>query len=156
MSSPGWVPFLNQACAALHLNQRQLGENLGVSRRTVSRWMAVQSTPTMDTLADLVKHVHGVDPALASRLAVAIGQTLEGLGLATPPAASGAAAPSPPPRATSVADLLDCVVCSVAEAADLSPKTVRPMVMLAFRRAHELGLDLAAVSKASAPPSSGD
>jgi hypothetical protein len=154
MSSPGWVPFLIDACEALHWNQRELGENLGVSRRTVSRWMARQSSPSMNELASLVRRVYAVNPQLAERQATFIQQTLVSLGLVEPPppavAPSPAIAPPPPaPKAMSVPDLIDCVVCSVAEAADSSPKVVRPMVLLALRRARELGLDLDAVAKVS-------
>jgi transcriptional regulator with XRE-family HTH domain len=163
MSSPGWVPFLIDACEALHWNQRELGENLNVSRRTVSRWMARQSSPSMNELASLVRRVYAVNRELAAGQAALLQQTLVSLGLEEPPPPAVAPAPTlaqPPPapaptKAMSVPDLIDCVVCSVAEAADSSPKVVRPMVLLALRRARELGLDLEAVAKmseAATPP----
>jgi transcriptional regulator with XRE-family HTH domain len=139
--------LLIEVCRALQWSQRELGLKVGVSRRTVSRWMARQSAPSSSELAVLARIVYGVNPTLAEQLAAAMGQTLVGLGIAPPPPPPLATPPAPAPKVASVLDLIDCVVCSVAEAADLSPKTVRPMVLLALRRAHELGLDL---EKASA------
>ena len=160
MSSPGWVPFLIDACEALRWNQRELGENLGVSRRTVSRWMARQSSPSMNDLASLVRRVYAVNRELAAQQAAFLQQTLVSLGLEAPPPPAVAPSPglahppqAPAPKAMSVPDLIDCIVCSVAEAADSSPKVVRPMVLLALRRALELGLDLDAVARCTASTS---
>jgi hypothetical protein len=150
MSPPGLLPLLIDVCHTLGWSQRELGEKLGVSRRTVSRWMARQSFPTAREIAILAPMVYSEQPQLAEQLAAAAGQTLVGLGLAPPPPPLAPVSPPPAPRTASVNDLIDCVVCSVAEAADLPPKAVRPLVLLTLRRAHELELDLEKVAKASA------
>jgi hypothetical protein len=93
------------------------------------------------------RHLHPVDRDLAAELAAAVGQSLISLGLEAPPAPA-VAAPSAESRLTSLRDVLDCVVYSVADAADVAPKGVRQLVLLALRRSLELGLDLEAAGKA--------
>jgi hypothetical protein len=39
-------------------------------------------------------------------------------------------------------------VCAAAEAIDVMPRTIRPALLAAFRRARRLGLDVATVEKA--------
>jgi len=43
------------------------------------------------------------------------------------------------------------VVCAVAELLDTSPRTLRPMLYTAFKKAREVGLTVEAAEKALAP-----
>jgi hypothetical protein len=130
---------------ALELTHRDFGPLLGASLRTAERWAARRSTPTQAQLAKLAGHVYAHDPALAAEIATAAGQTLGSLGIGprTPEASASATAPS---------QLVDSVVCQAAEAMDVSPRAIRPALLAAFARARELGLDVAAIADALAPP----
>jgi hypothetical protein len=151
-----------RARMALRWNQRELGENLGWSYRTATRWESGGAHLDPKGVTTLATLVHAVDPALAAELAATIGQTLVGLGIESPPAPPAVApvvAPPPPPPApllphappvlpTAPGDLVDAIVCSVADAANVAPRVVRPMVLLALRRALEVRLDLTAANEA--------
>jgi DNA-binding XRE family transcriptional regulator len=144
---------------ALGWTQKQLGENLGASPRTAARWESGSSHFDADFTTKLARHVYPVDRDLAIELAATIGQTLVGLGIEAPPPAplppppmAPAPPPAPPapppPPPTSPTVLLDAIVCSVADAANLVPRAVRPLVLLALRRAVEVRLDLVAAEQA--------
>jgi DNA-binding XRE family transcriptional regulator len=144
------VVLFGRARMRLGWTQRELGENLGSSHRTATRWEGGKSAIGAADAAALAKHVYPVDRELAEELLAATGQSLVGLGIEAAPAPSvPPPPPPPPPRApTSYADLIDCVVCSVADAANVSPRAVRPLVLLTLRRALEVGLDLEASDEA--------
>ena len=135
---------LGYARQALHMSQREFGPALGVSHRTASRWDTGGSTPGESELRMLAKLLVPVDLDLATDVAAHIGETLEHLGLVAPP--------PPPPVVTAPplppSDLVDIVVCAVAESTDSSPRALRPMLLVAFRRARELGLTVEQVEKA--------
>jgi hypothetical protein len=135
---------------ALGMPHREFGPLLGSSLRTAERWASKRSTPSSDQLALLVRHVHAHDPALASELAEALGQTLESLGIVLPtpevPVAPTPKAPTPPER------LVDIVVCAAADALDVPPRTMRLALHAAFASARSLELDVATVEEALAPP----
>jgi hypothetical protein len=134
--------FLTRAGFALDMSQGELGALLGVSRRTVSRWVAAGDPLLLPSQAvTLVRALHPRDRALAERVAVQHGLSLEGLGLV-------ANAPSPVPAATPVAHLVDTVVCAAAEVLDASPRAVRPAILAAFERARAVGLTMAAAEDA--------
>jgi transcriptional regulator with XRE-family HTH domain len=152
--------LVGRARQALHWTQRELGEQLGASHRTASRWEAGRSSFDAVSAERLARHVYAVDRGLASQLASAIGQSLVSLGIEAPPPPPAAppapvalppvASPLPPaPRPAAMRDLIESVVCAVADAADVAPKVVRPAVLLTLRRAHEVGLDLGAASEAN-------
>lgn len=139
------------AMVALGENQEQFGARLHVSRRTVSRWVSRGSASlSLDDCYTLVRAVHPVDPHLATRIAAACGGTLEGAGIAPPPVRA-AAPPAPPPLPPPPARLVDVVVCAAAEALDVSPRIVRPVLLAAFRSARSLGLGVEALEKALSP-----
>jgi DNA-binding XRE family transcriptional regulator len=144
---------------ALHWNQKQLGENLGWSYRTAARWESGASHFDPNLVTKLARHVYAVDRGLATELAATIGQTLLSLGLEAPPPPPVSPEPAPPPPApaappvpyvhpTAPGDLVDAIVCSVADAANVAPRAVRPMVLLTLRRALALRLDLAVADEA--------
>jgi transcriptional regulator with XRE-family HTH domain len=148
--------LLVRARQALGWTQRELGENLGSSQRTATRWESGASHFDAISSARLLGLLYPVNPQLAADLAAVTGNTLVGLGLEAPPAPP---APPPPPvvigppalpapRPAALQDLIDSVVCSVADAGDVSPRTVRPMVLLTLRRALEVGLDVSAAQNA--------
>lgn len=135
----------------LNLGQKDLGDLLGASRRTVQRWDSRQGEPSVDQLARLASAVHPHDASLAIQIAALAGTTLEQLGLVlpkppvAPPVVASAPAPhppSPPPH------LIDTVVCAAAEALNASPPAVRPVLLAAFRRAREVGLRIEDVEHA--------
>jgi hypothetical protein len=127
-----------EARKVLNLNQRTLGELLGLSRRTIQRWDAQQTAPAPSDIGRLAIAVHPRDPKLAAQLAAEAGTTLDALGLIAP---SPPPPPLPPPP-PAPAHLTDVVVCAAAEALSVPPQTVRPPLLAAFRRARELGLSV--------------
>jgi len=142
--------LLALAMNVLGESQEGLGKLLGVSRRTVSRWMGRGSASL--SLADcstLARAVHPHDPGLAARIVATRGATLEDAGIVSP---RPAAPPSPPPPPTPPPYLVDVVVCAAAEALDASPRVVRPALLAAFRSARTVGLDMAAIEKALSAP----
>jgi transcriptional regulator with XRE-family HTH domain len=144
---------------ALGWTQKQFGETLGSSARTAARWENGSSHFDSARVTTLARHVYRVNRDLAIELASSIGQTLVGLGIeapppppappaAPPPPAAPVAPPLPPVLPTSPRDLIDSIVCSVADAANMVPRAVRPLVLLALRRAVEVRLDLVAAEQA--------
>ena len=139
--------FFTLAQMAIRTTQKELGEMLGISRRTAQRYsdQGVPS-PYIERLARLVlPH----DRALAIEIARHAGATLLSLGLEAPPPppvapAVIAAPPAPPPPADSV---VDAVVCAAAEAIDAKPGEVRRTLLAAFSRAREIGVDTAFVER---------
>lgn len=132
-----------EARRVLLFGQEQLGQLVGVSRRTVQRWDSGRGGPNAEELSRLAIAVHPRDQALAGNLAAAAGTTLERLGLVQPP---------PPPPAVAPR-LVDTVVCAAAEALNVPPPAARPVLLAAFGRAHEVGLSVEDVVKALGEPS---
>jgi transcriptional regulator with XRE-family HTH domain len=130
--------LLALACRALGVLQKDLAEMLGVSTKTISRWMGGAANLDPSQLATLTSAVHAKEPALAARIAAAHGRTLEELGIVTPAAAESTATRDP--RAERL--LADAIVCSAAEVADVSPRAMRPALAAALGRAREAGLTL--------------
>ncbi|HEY2511362.1 MAG TPA: helix-turn-helix transcriptional regulator [Polyangiaceae bacterium] len=145
-------PLLARAHRTLGMTQGQLGNALGVSERTVSRWYQRGPSVTVRQFCKLAALVYPRDPALARELAEAASETLESLGLVAPAPVVPASAPAPAPPPVPVAVLIDAVVCAAAEALDLSPGRVRSAVRAAFRRARELHLTIEQVDAALEPP----
>jgi transcriptional regulator with XRE-family HTH domain len=135
---------------ALRMTQREFGPALGVSHRTASRWDTGRSAPSEHQLRQLAALLVPVDRSLAEEAAAHAHDTLEELGLVPPPPPPlPPPAPAKPPVTTR--DLVDAVVCAGAEASDASPRALRPVLYVAFQRAHELGLTVEEVTKALAP-----
>jgi transcriptional regulator with XRE-family HTH domain len=143
--------LLSDARRALNMVQREFGSALGASHRTATRWDAGKSVPAEHHLRTLTELLYPVDRALAAEAAAHVGETLESLGLEAPPAPP--APPIAPPKARPAdGDLADIVVCAAAEATDVSPRAVRSVLYVAFRRACQLGLTVEAMERALAPP----
>jgi len=131
--------LLTEAGWALHKSQAKIGELLGVSRRTVVRWVSGEHKFSPAQAATLARAVYPVDTALAARIAAECGTSLEKLGLVAAPApVAKEASEARLPRAR----LVQLVVLAAAEALDASPRAVRPALGAAFETARELGLDL--------------
>jgi hypothetical protein len=134
---------------ALGLTQRELGEVLNVSRRTIQRCMGGKSRVYPEYCHELARRVHPVDSALAAELARAGQTTLEELRVVPRPSQAAPAA-SEPALAKPLARHLvaDAVVCAAADAAAAPPEGVRALLLAAFARARELGLTLEDVEEA--------
>jgi hypothetical protein len=136
-----------QAGKAGRLLSSELADYLGISRRTMSRWINRGYTNmTPRDWGSLARLAYPRDPALAATLAGVAGSTLEGLGIAPPPPPP--AAPTPPTPSVTPADLADLVVHAAAEAANLPPQAVRPIIATALDKAAALGLSVDAMREA--------
>jgi hypothetical protein len=144
-----------EAQLVLHLNHRELAELTGSSLRTVQRWSAGRSSPSLDQMKRLIVAVHPHDADIAGRLAACMGQTLASLGVVAPPApAQLVTAPPAVERAALLPVLVESVVAAAAEALDVSPRVARPAVLAAMERARAAALtvdDLLAALQPSAP-----
>jgi hypothetical protein len=160
---PDLMPAVYEAQRVLHLNQQQLADLVGSSKRTVQRWVAHRGGLYAHHVTRLAVAVHPRDPELARRLAAILGQTLESLGLVVPPAPAPVAppavavpAPAKPPEPSPLLPLLvESVVSAAAEALDVSPRVARPAVLAAVERAKAAALtvdDLLAALRPPAPP----
>ena len=130
-SSREVAPLVIRARLLLGMTQEQLGDMLGVARRTVIRW-GTGSTPSASQIIDLAKAVHPKDAALASALAVAAGARLEEIGIAPPRPAE------PTPLAKENA--LHSIVYAAAEASAGTPQAARAGLVAALDRAALLGV----------------
>jgi hypothetical protein len=134
---PPLVPhhvLVAQACAALGMTQKDLGRHLGVTGRTVTRWMRGGTTLAPFQARILVNLLLPVNRDLASRVAATQGETL-------PAEVPGAPARRPLDEGA-VPLAVDAVVCAAAEALDVSPRAVRPALVAAIRRAREAGVTM--------------
>jgi hypothetical protein len=120
--------------AAMGMNQREIGEFLGYSRRTIVRWTRSGISGATDAdWCKMARAVHAKNPELARQAAKAAGETLESLGLVTQ-----AREPARPPLTT--ADRADLAVYAAAEAMATSPQAVRPALLAALDRMTAVGL----------------
>ena len=134
--------LVSRAQFAAGLTQEGLGEHLGSSRRTVTRWARSQAHPSDRQRVEMVRLAHARDPAVAAQLAAGIGETLESLGIVAP-------APPPAPPMTTLL-VQQAIVHAAAEAMDLSPRAVRVGLQAAIKRARELGATIEEVEAALA------
>ena len=145
-TAPGATTFQQLMAAimtALNLNSRELGELLGVSSRTITRYWKRGGTILPSKAAEIARKVHPVDRALATQLAALGGTTLADLGLDTAPAVRAPAALH--------RHVVDAVVGVAAEAMQTTPQAVRAAVTAAFERALALGMTAEEVLAALAP-----
>jgi hypothetical protein len=136
----------------LRLNQRELGEAIGVSRRTIVRWTACVTSMGPIEMTKLARLVFPHDVQLAEGFALHAGSSLEALGLVrpAPPPAPPPPLPPPGPPPPPPARLVDIVVCAAADALDLPPRATRPGVLAALRCVRELGMKLEDVEQSLA------
>ena len=64
----GATALVVKAQSTLSLTREGLADFLGSSRRTMTRWRAGQSRPSVDHLQVLARAVHAAEPGLAARL----------------------------------------------------------------------------------------
>jgi transcriptional regulator with XRE-family HTH domain len=114
-----------RAQGAVGGSQKEFAAKLGASRRTFTRWIAGESSPSWDQLVEIVRMVHPIDAALAFHIAANMDETLESLGVT--------------PRAPPSPSLVE-VVSASAEANGVPVAAVRTAVVAALTRANELGL----------------
>ncbi|HEY1694877.1 MAG TPA: helix-turn-helix transcriptional regulator [Polyangiaceae bacterium] len=151
---------ISAAKSALRFTNKELGEALGISERTIVRWWSNHAHPSANEVARLAARVHPIDASLAAALAAEAGTTLAQLGLA-PPAeettpAVAALPPSTPPRPFPPATLLvEAVVGTAANAMQVAPSAVRGAVLAAFACARGLGLTIEEVESALTEPTAG-
>jgi len=144
---PSHIAFLlTQARRVLMQNQRQLGEMVGVSLRTVQRWETKVGYPSAGNIQAVADAVRPHDPALASEM-----DTFAPRPVPPPPVDSPSAEKSKAPPPAPV--LVDSVVCAAAEATALAPQAIRPAVLAAFVRARDAGLTPDEVIAVLSPPS---
>ena len=134
--------LVTSAQFAAGMTQEGLGEHLGASRRTVTRWVRGQSQPTDKQLVEMVRLAHARKPDVAAQLAAGMGETLESLGIVAP------APPATAARVASTSLVLEGIVHAAADAMDLSPRLVRTGLLAAFKRARELGATVEEVEAA--------
>ena len=96
--------LLRDARTTLSMTQAEFGPALGWSHRSAVRWERGHAHPTEESLATLASLLMPVDPELAAEAALAAGESLESLGLATPKAAPPQ---EKPVRRTTPGDLAD-------------------------------------------------
>jgi transcriptional regulator with XRE-family HTH domain len=148
------LSLVTRAQLALRMNQRELAELLGISRRTVTRWYANQSSLSVGEVEKIARAVFPVDATLAAGLAAECGKTLESMGLVRhePPApvVVPLAVPSaPPPRAyPPIAPMVESIVCAAVEVTQSTPAAARGVVRAVFARARALGLTVQEVDDA--------
>lgn len=130
------------AQTALGTSQEELGKKLGVSRRTMTRWMRSESYPSPLEWANLARLVYPRNRALAEQIASGLKETLVTLGIEAPAPPPPLPPPPPPPRLPPVGDLVDSIVCAAADAIAFTPRAVRPALVAAFDRYASLGLSL--------------
>jgi hypothetical protein len=133
--------LLIQTRRALHLSQRELGERLGMVKRTMQRWEARGAILLPSHIRILATALYPENPALAARMAAYGHTSLRELGLEVPPPAL---LPPVAPLATSI--LVDSILCVAADAIGVAPSAIRPALAKAFLRAREVALDVSAVA----------
>ncbi len=141
---PRLGPLLIHATQALGATYRDLAEMLGVSERTVGRWMSRGGGLSSEQVARLAVLVHPRDPELAAKLAVEAGTSLEKLGLVVSASAEALARMRPFPP---IGLVVDSVVHAAVEAQRDDPD-VRAVLRAAFERARGIGLTVDEVCQA--------
>jgi len=129
-----------QVRLALGMNQRQTGEFLGLSTRTIQRWDAGACAAASFHWEKLAKAIFPKDRELALRCAKMAGKTLDELGLVTV-----AAEPLVGPVAPEL--VIDALVCVAADAVGMLPGAIRPALVAAFTRARQLGITVEMAEK---------
>jgi transcriptional regulator with XRE-family HTH domain len=141
---------------ALEMTQHELGAAIGVSGRTILRWERGYTGAPPFAARQYADIVRDVDADLADEILAAAG-----VEPAQAPEADLSPAPSPAPALApgasgSPGPALDSIFLAAARAADVPARSVIPIVVAAFRRAHELGISVDAIVRACATPPSAE
>jgi len=139
---------------ALHMNQKELANLLGLSSRTIIRYYQRGGILTPSSYARLAKALAPTDLALATYCARLSGLTLEQLGIARAPElpAPALSAVTPARPAPSPPHLADSVVCAGAEAMQCTPTQMRPGLAAALERMVALDMNAEQMLEAMSPP----
>lgn len=119
--------LLNRALLASELPSSRLAKPCEVVPRTVARWLAGETLPNPFQQRNIVHVLHAtgrVPRDLLEELASASADTLESLDIvrrAPPP-------PAPPPVPADAQRIVDDAIREAAEALDVTPRTLRPIV----------------------------
>jgi transcriptional regulator with XRE-family HTH domain len=132
--------LLTHAGFALGKSQHEIGQLIGVSRRTISRYVSGGGWLTASQAESLTRALHPVDEALARTAASAGGLTLADLGL--DPALNAEAVRKDRARR------IRLVLYEAASAIDVSPRAVAPALHAAVKAAKEEGLAMGDVEAA--------
>jgi transcriptional regulator with XRE-family HTH domain len=117
---------------ALGLSQEELGDLLGMTRRTIQRWQARGFEPTADQAQTLAHALQPVRPGLAEQV-LELARKAALLAGVTPPARPA------------TADVIDAILRAAADAAGTSPDAIRPAITAALLKAEEAGGDVSAI-----------
>jgi transcriptional regulator with XRE-family HTH domain len=123
-------PLIIRCRIALQLTQKEFGDLVGRTKRTIQRWEEAGTALIAPDTEALVRALHAERPDLAEQIAAAGGTSLEQLGLA----------PAADLRSMATADGIEAIVRAAADAMGVEPKAIRSAVAAAFVRAHELDL----------------
>ena len=154
--NPGFEERLREFGSRLHdwrtddqTTQEDLAATLGLSRRVYILLEQGRWAPRIREMHHMVHSLHKLAPSLAVSFANTVGTTPQDWGVALPaPAASGQAlAPRVDARQARLA--YDAAVYSAAEAADLPPRTLRPIVAAILSDLRDGGLTLEQAAEAA-------
>lgn len=149
--------LLHRLQTTLGMTQKQLGELMNCSSRTIIRYYQRGGILLPQTYATLAKACEGRDPALAAYLSARAGMSIEDLATGKPsplsrPAAPAAMAPQAASRPTPTSKhLADSVLCAASEAMQASPHVMRPAFAAGLQRMIELGLGAEEMLRAITP-----
>jgi len=148
----------------LHMTQKELGDLVGLSSRTIIRYYQRGGMFLPSQWAKLARALQPVDPALAEYCARMSGgniaQLVQGkvpalpsaaLAAPTAPSAAPAAAPNVRPI-PSAPHMADSVVCAGAEAMHCTPTQLRTGLVAALERMIALGMNAEQMLEAMSPP----
>jgi hypothetical protein len=133
--------LLVRSQVALHLLGTQFADFLGVSDRTLRRWVDRGVLLSPERLRKLVTALHPRDPGLAQRVAAYHGRVVADVLLQLPL--------EPDPVAE--AKLRDALLAPAVEIAGVAPATMRQALLSALEGAQRLGLTVEAVCELLAP-----
>ncbi len=158
IKNPSLALLLTFAQRSLSMTQKELGDALVVSKRTIQRWQSGRTRPYTGEIHRLVDLLAPVDADLSTRLDAWAPRPKP-----PPPAPPPAPPPPPPPPPLPPPPpppppipplvLVESVVCAAADAMGLVPQAIRPAVLAAFTRARDARLDAGTVVDVLAPPS---
>jgi hypothetical protein len=120
--------LLVESMLALRMIGTRFAKFLGISDRTLRRWIDGGTRLSPSRLVMLASAVHAKDPGLASRIAAVHGHTLDELGIGLSPDQSVAWE----------------IARAAAEVVDLPPHAMRPALAAALGRARAAGLTIEA------------
>ena len=153
----------------LHLSQKACASFLDSSERSLQRWEADRATPPANAIHRLADAVRSGDAAIAADLDLwaprappppppsppVVAPHEEVVVAPAPrvpsPVPPPVQAPPPPPPVPAHA-LVDSIVCAAAEAMSMMPQALRPALLAAFTRAHEVGIAAEEVVAVLLPP----